>query len=126
MTRLDELMDALRDWLETETGRPVVIGPPGDLPDLPWLQLEAEWNNGPADYSLAGLDYRNQHVFVRSIGRSFADAGWLDDKAREALTGTVPAGASFICAVTCQSCGTPTVDREGRMHVEHRAAFAYA
>jgi hypothetical protein len=125
MTRLDELMDAIKAWLEP-IGRPVYIGVPPDAPELPWLQIEAEWNNLASAYGLEGLHYRQQYVFVRSVGRSVADAMWLDDKARELLAGAVPAGAAFVCAVTCESCGTPTVDREGRMHVEHKAAFAYA
>lgn len=125
MTRLDELMEALKTWTAT-LGRPVRAGIPGDLPEMPWLQLEAEWNNVPTEYGLDGICYLTQHVFLRSFGRDFRDAGWLDDKVRELLCGPVPAYADFILNVRLQPCGTPEVDREGRMHVEHRAAFAYA
>jgi hypothetical protein len=125
VTRLDELMDAVKAWLE-DIGRPVYIGVPPVVPELPWLQIEAEWNNLASAYGLDGLHYRQQYVFVRSVGRSVTDAMWLDDLARETLTGEVPAGASFVLSVTCESCGTPQQDREGRMHVEHKAAFAYA
>lgn len=127
---LMDLLKGLRMWM-VPIGRPVgVIELPNttdpDFTFLPALTISPVGRSDPDEWTLERVFARNVAVEFTSIGRSFADASWLDRKVMQLVSGPLPSGLpARICHMVPESAASLSVSREGRMLVTHRVALTY-
>lgn len=97
MISQSDALEHLRSTLATHTGRPVRISQPAANEQLPYGILYPLPVSLRPDTPLVSDDSWRALVQLTSVGRTAADAGWLDGKAAEAMdTIGPPAGHAGI------------------------------
>ena len=130
MNSLNDLLTSLKEWLEAELGRTVVLEEirgevTNDVEQLPVLVITLHGRPDPHELTLEGVIARWVGVTFTSVGRNEVDCQWLDAKLLAVLAGPLPTGlAADIVFINPEPAATLRAV-QGRMLAAHRVALAF-
>lgn len=128
MNRTDEFFEAVRQWAEGATGRPVFIMFATGRPEVPYCVLEPRWLSEPdVGGELTDQPAAQAVAFhANSYGRRQTDALWLDEALYTAFVDDpLPALDVEVVYRAGDSAPVLTFNDQGLMLSKHRYDMTY-